>query len=145
MPETSALCTDIITGRFKFKYEEGLKLRRIDGLRCLGCFLVDGKYPAWSISTKPITHPRGGTKKIYTKRHEAIRKDIEKCFGVQQARVLCLRLEKKLWFIDHIVSQSHTCVILHNMIIEVGTKGELANEMDRKRDNVVVACEPLDV
>ncbi|KAJ0829748.1 putative harbinger transposase-derived protein [Helianthus annuus] len=73
----SAIFSDVVNGtgpdtRFTVS---GVKYRR-------GYYLADGIYPSWSTIVKTIPYPEDEKRKKFTKRQEAARKDIERCFGV---------------------------------------------------------------
>ncbi|KAF0712136.1 hypothetical protein AaE_012113, partial [Aphanomyces astaci] len=80
--------------------------------------LVDGIYPNWPIFMKTISHPEGDKRKWYAKRQEAVRKDVERSFGVLQKRFAVLRNPCRLWNVEDIIVMWRACIILHNMIIE---------------------------
>ena len=54
--------------------------------RSLPYYLADGIYPNWSIFVKTIKTPANSKEKIFAKAQEAVRKDIERAFGVLMAR-----------------------------------------------------------
>ena len=52
----------------------------------MGYYLADGIYPNWSTFVKTILCPQGLKKKHFAKAQESARKDVEREFGVLQAR-----------------------------------------------------------
>jgi Plant transposon protein len=67
------LFNDILEGEWdpSFEYElEGEK-------RQVPYFLVDGIYPRWTIFATPYHYPTNVMERTYTKRQEAVRKDID--------------------------------------------------------------------
>jgi hypothetical protein len=48
--------------------------------------LADGIYPQWSCFVQPISAPQGEKREHFTKVQSALRKDVERAFGVLQAR-----------------------------------------------------------
>lgn len=81
-------------------------------------WLADGIYPELSIFVTGFSVPNNPVDKNFTHWQESIRKDIERAFGVLQARWGILTKPGRVWkksFLDAIVE---CCVILHNMIIE---------------------------
>ncbi|XP_028945290.1 uncharacterized protein [Malus domestica] len=52
----------------------------------LGYYLTDGIYPSWSIFVKSFSHPDSAKKKLFSQRQESYRKDVERAFGILQAR-----------------------------------------------------------
>jgi hypothetical protein len=53
--------------------------------------LTDGIYPPWSCFVQSIHEPDDEKKKHFASRQEACRKDVERCFGVLQARFSIIR------------------------------------------------------
>lgn len=82
-----------------------------------GYFLADGIYPNWPIFVKPFSEPLGDGQKIYNTLQEARRKDIERCFGVNQMRFKIFRDPLLLMYLEDIDNTVTSCFILHNMII----------------------------
>ena len=81
-------------------------------------FLADGIYPAWSVFAKTISLPISENDNKYAKRHEHVRKDIERCFGVLVQKYGILQRPQRGWFIADIRTMIDCCIILHNMTIE---------------------------
>ncbi|XP_057779598.1 uncharacterized protein LOC130998183 [Salvia miltiorrhiza] len=87
-------------------------------------FMVNGRmYNRWNLSNLgfirqelPSTR-RSGQAKI-SQRQEAARKDIERAFGVLQARWAVVRNPARSYFKEDLRNIMLTCIILHNMIIE---------------------------
>ncbi|KAH9468260.1 hypothetical protein Pst134EA_033420 [Puccinia striiformis f. sp. tritici] len=80
-------------------------------------FLADGIYPDWSTLIKTISAPQGQDKKHFAKMQEACRKDVERAFGVLQARFAIVAQPARTWSREKMQQIMKTCVILHNMII----------------------------
>ena len=57
----------------------------------MGYYLVDGIYPNWATIVQSISHPQELTHEFFTKKHESYRKDVERTFGVLQARFAIIR------------------------------------------------------
>lgn len=51
-------------------------------------------------------------------RQEACRKDVERAFGVLQARFAILKMPAKVWNKDIMTDIMKACIIMHNMIVE---------------------------
>jgi hypothetical protein len=47
---------------------------------------ADGIYPSWATFVKTIQESQGNKKKYFAKAQKACRKDVERSFGVLQAR-----------------------------------------------------------
>lgn len=81
-------------------------------------WLVDGIYPRRSSFVSAFSKPISDIDRNFTHWQESCRKDIERAFGVLQARWRILSFPARHWdryFLDDIV---RCCVILHNMIVE---------------------------
>jgi hypothetical protein len=81
-------------------------------------WLADGIYPQMSIFMTGFAIPSNPIDKNFTHWQESIRKDIERAFGVLQARWGILTKPGRVWkreFLDNILE---CCVVLHNMIVE---------------------------
>ncbi|EGZ12293.1 hypothetical protein PHYSODRAFT_258783, partial [Phytophthora sojae] len=73
------------------------------GMYGQGYYLTDGIYPAWVIFQSSISAPHGNKRKRYAVEQEAVRKDVERTFG--------------LWKVDAMNNVVLACIILHNMIV----------------------------
>jgi hypothetical protein len=80
--------------------------------------LADGIYPQWSCFVQSIHMPGDEKRAHFAKRQEACRKDVERCFGVLQARFAIIRNPCRQWSMDTISDIMFACCILHNMILE---------------------------
>jgi hypothetical protein len=52
----------------------------------MGYYLADGIYPSWAMFVKAFQCPQGNKKVHFTRAQEALRKDMERAFGVLQSR-----------------------------------------------------------
>jgi hypothetical protein len=88
----------------------------------MGYYLTDGIYPNYATLVKSIKEKKDKalTRKeaCFTKNQEACRKDIERAFGVLQAKFAIVRGPARFWDKETLVDVMTCCVILHNMIIE---------------------------
>ena len=83
-----------------------------------GYYLTDGIYPKWVTFIQSIRLPQGEKNSLFAKTQEAVRKDVERAFGVLQARFAVVKNPSKLWDKDKIANIMRACIILHNMIVE---------------------------
>ena len=80
--------------------------------------LADGIYPPRSCFVQSIHMPGDEKRKYFASRQESCRKDVERCFGVLQARFAIIRNPCRQWSMDTIADIMFACCILHNMIID---------------------------
>ena len=83
-----------------------------------GYYLADGIYPTWAVFVKTISQPMTQKHKLFAKAQESARKDIERAFGVLQARFQIIDKPCKLWHTDAMKEVLVACIIMHNMIVE---------------------------
>ncbi|XP_028102978.1 uncharacterized protein LOC114302180 [Camellia sinensis] len=84
----------------------------------MGYYLADGIYPQWSTFVKTIPSPQGNKRKHFTAAQESARKDVERAFGVLQARFAIVRGPARSWERKTLKNIMKACIILHNMIVE---------------------------
>lgn len=126
---SSPLFRDIFNDFFKITTDDVYTISPSTYLRRMYYFLVDGIYPSWPFYVKPIHKAPTKQKEFFSARQEATRKDVERLFGVLQARFGILRLELEEWYFDDIIAISNTCVILHNLIVRMQQNGEFYEEV----------------
>tara|TARA_R110002050_G_scaffold50146_1_gene116017 strand:- start:173 stop:691 length:519 start_codon:yes stop_codon:yes gene_type:complete len=81
-------------------------------------FAADNIYPEFPIFMQSCGESIDPKVYHYSKRLEAVRKDIERAFGILQARFAFLTKPCLLWYVEDIASAVECCIILHNMIVE---------------------------
>ena len=81
-------------------------------------YLTDCIYPKWATFIQSIRLPQGPKNSLFAKTQEAVRKDVERAFGVLQARFAVVKNPSKLWDKDKISNIMRACIILHNMIVK---------------------------
>uniref|UniRef100_A0A0D3C0M0 DDE Tnp4 domain-containing protein n=1 Tax=Brassica oleracea var. oleracea TaxID=109376 RepID=A0A0D3C0M0_BRAOL len=84
----------------------------------LAHYLTNGIYPKWATFIQSIRLPQGEKHSLFAKTQESFRKDVERAFGVLQARFAVVRNSSKLWDKEKIGNITRACIILHNMIVE---------------------------
>ena len=80
--------------------------------------LTDGIYPAWACFVQPIHEHVGEMKEHFAKCQEGARKDVERAFGVLQARWEIIKNPVRQWDLGIIENIMLACIIMHNMIFE---------------------------
>jgi hypothetical protein len=83
----------------------------------MGNYLADGICPEWATLVKTIHNPEGRAEAEFAQAQEAAQKDIERAFGVLQARFAIVRGPSRFWDKGTLHDIMTTCVIIHNMII----------------------------
>jgi hypothetical protein len=81
-----------------------------------------------------IKDPQGEKMKHFATKHEAARKDVERCFGVLKARWSILQQPSRLWGLCEIENVVIPCCIMYNLIIE-----------DEREHNLSAILEPMHV
>ena len=81
-------------------------------------YVTDGIYPAWAAFVKSIASPQIQKHKLFAQFQESIRKDVERAFGVLQARFAFLRRPCLVWDKMLMGKIMIACIIMHNMIVE---------------------------
>ena len=77
----------------------------------MGYYLADGIYPNWSTFVKTIPCPQGLKKKHFVKAQESARKDVERAFGVLQARFVIVRGPARFLDEETLADIMKTCII----------------------------------
>jgi len=84
----------------------------------LAYYLMDGNYPKLATFIQSIRLPQGQKYSLFAQTQEAVRKDVERAFGVLQARFAVVRNPSNIWDKEKIGNIMRACIILHNMIVE---------------------------
>nr|XP_025880464.1 uncharacterized protein LOC112938633 [Oryza sativa Japonica Group] len=84
----------------------------------MGYYLADGIYLSWATFVKTISNSQGNKRIHYAKVQEGVRKDVERAFGVLQARFAMVRGPARFWDTETLWYIMTACVIMHNMIID---------------------------
>lgn len=81
-------------------------------------YLADGIYPRYSSFVKTISNPQELPEKLFAKKQEAYRKDVERCFGILQSRWAIIRHAARCHHQSTLKNIMLACIIMHNMIVE---------------------------
>ena len=92
--------------------------------------LVDGIYPRYSRFVKGMKEPVTDDEKTFTEWQEAVRKDIERAFGVLQGRFQALATPIVLMDLTVIANLCSSSLILHNMCASDRLMGDVRARYD---------------
>ncbi|XP_028088018.1 uncharacterized protein LOC114288658 [Camellia sinensis] len=84
----------------------------------MGYYIADGIYPQWATFVKTISSPQGNKQIYFAKAQESARKDVDRAFGVLQARFAIVRGPAHFWKTEIMEDIMMACIIMHNMIVE---------------------------
>ncbi|XP_021845408.2 uncharacterized protein [Spinacia oleracea] len=80
--------------------------------------LQDGIYPNWATFIQGFTRPQLQKHKLFADRQAHVRKDVERAFGVLQARFAIIRQPSFAYDEDILSDIMKACLIMHNMLVE---------------------------
>ncbi|XP_073133765.1 uncharacterized protein [Henckelia pumila] len=101
-------------------------------------YLADGIYPSLASFVKTIPRPLSQKHRTFARYQEGVRKDVERAFGVLQARWHIVRCPSRMWDPIDLYYIMKTCIILHNMIVEDEREDMLKDRDFSARDNEYV-------
>jgi hypothetical protein len=81
-------------------------------------YLVDCIYPQLSPTAKTTSKPQGNKITLFAQMQEGARNDVERAFGVLEARWAIVRGPANMWDLETLWETMTACVIMHNMIVE---------------------------
>ncbi|XP_021845311.1 uncharacterized protein [Spinacia oleracea] len=84
----------------------------------MGYYLTDGIYPNWATFIQGFSRAQLETERLFANRQAHVRKDVERAFGVLQARFAIVRQPSLAYDEDILGDIMKACIILHNMIVE---------------------------
>lgn len=79
---------------------------------------ADGIYPEWAVFVKTVPLPQTDKDRLFAKKQEGTRKDVERAFGVLQQRFKIVAEPSRLWDQTDMGIVMKACIIMHNMILE---------------------------
>lgn len=86
-------------------------------------YLTDGIYPQWRIFIQSIQDSNNRKDKQFSAAQEAIRKSVERVFGVLFKRFKLLFVACEYWSVNKMKIIATAAVIIHNMIVEFRFSG----------------------
>lgn len=81
----------------------------------MGYYLADGIYPSWATLISGISSPQSNKHRYFTAKQQEYRKDVERAFGVLQAKYAIMKGPARLWNPVDLKFIVDCVVILHNM------------------------------
>lgn len=128
MIQSSPLFNNILSGTYDFRLSQRYRVFGGGSYRELPYFLVDSVYPEWPLFAKPGRSAQSQKELAYIQRQQTLRKDIDRFFGVLQARFGFLRKKCLLWYKEDIIVGSRCCVTLHNMMVRMAQQGDFLED-----------------
>ncbi|KAI3503237.1 hypothetical protein L1887_31676 [Cichorium endivia] len=83
-----------------------------------GYYLCDGIYPDYAPFVKAYAVPRSEKAKLFTRRQESARKDIERAFGVLKQKWHVIKHASRIHDAGRMKTIMYACIVMHNMIVE---------------------------
>ena len=93
----------------------------------MGYFLSDGIYPKWATLIQAPRKPGPMKERHFKMRQESVRKDVERAFGVLQARWHIISQSARSHSVVKLGSIMKCCIIMHNMIVDDERKFRIEN------------------
>ena len=126
--EASPLVANIANGTFPPPTEYEICAQR----RHIPYWLSEGIYPKWPVFVHSVSFPKTGKEKCLAKMQESRRKDVERAFGVLQARWHIVARPARFWTVPRMKQVMRACVVLHNMMVEDRLSTEDNSEHDEE-------------
>lgn len=101
-------------------------------------WFCDGIYPKAPFFICSVCEPTSKKEKLFASVQEAIRKDIERAFGVLQAKWNIISRPSKFMTVDIMADVMRCVIILHNMCVEERETFGLNIDEDDEMDEVIV-------
>ncbi|XP_048490536.1 uncharacterized protein LOC125492298 [Beta vulgaris subsp. vulgaris] len=84
----------------------------------MGYYLAYGIYPQWAAFIPTISLPQNEKESLFSQNQESKRKDVERAFGVLQARFPIIRQPALARDKEMLGKIMIACIIMHNMVVE---------------------------
>lgn len=117
--DSSPIVSGILQGTLLPKYEYTVNGHQRKQLY----LLVDGIYPPWAIFVNTISESSLKKEKLFAAAQEAMRKDVERAFGVLMSRWALLSKPCLSWDRCFVAKVMQAAIILHNMVVEARRDG----------------------
>lgn len=143
--DKSSIVESFLRGDFRLRLPDHLRYNINGTVRDWLYFLVDGIYPKWSIFISTLTNADPGTREAkFASFQEAVRKDIERAFGVLMKQFGILQRPIRMRDRADICTILDCCIIIHNMIVVERRSSTVAQKYYEKPEDFVAATNNLD-
>lgn len=93
MVAMAPLFCEIFSGTYDFELPSTFIIGLHATARDVSYFIADGIYPNWPIFVKPTHATESNAERRFMQRQESVQRDVQRCFGVLQARFCILSNE----------------------------------------------------
>ena len=83
---------------------------------------------------KTISQPGNVKEKLFAKKQEAVRKDVERAFGRLLIKWHILNVAARTWFLENVQKIWRACFIMHNMTIRDNDDTGYDSDTERERN-----------
>jgi len=111
----SPMYMDVVTGKWP---PRDFSFTVNGNTRTLLYYLVDEIYPRFAFFVAPYPNPQTPEQRTFNRLKEALRKDVERLFGILTARFHVMLHPFRMWTVPRMVLKTQTVAILHNMVVE---------------------------
>jgi len=111
----SPLYVDITTGKWP---PSSFPFTVNGNTRSLLYYLVDGTYPRFAFLVAPYPKPTTEQQRVFNRLQEAVRKDVERLFGVLTRRFHVMLHPARFFTVPSMVLTAQAVAILHNTVVE---------------------------
>ena len=110
-------------------YPPSMKYKISGTMRNILYWLADGIYPKWPCFVQTVSHPTTMKEKLMAASQESARKDVERAFGVLQAKWQRVARPSRFWYTSKMQKVMKCCVVLYNMMVEYNAEnGEIGSD-----------------
>lgn len=86
-------------------------------------YLADGIYPPWALFVKSSKNATDRQVTTFSRQQEAVRKDLERVFGVLMSNWHVLERPCRMWYNKNAMTMLQASIVLHNMNREARLDG----------------------
>ena len=142
--DKSTIVESFLRGDFRLRLPPHLHYKINDTVRDWLYFLVDGIYPDWSVFISTIAQAEPRTPEaLFAAFQEAMRKDIERAFGVLVKKFGILQRPIRVHSHEDICAILDCCIIIHNMLVELKRETYVAQAYYERPEDFIAATNDL--